>query len=85
MEKQLRNRLKQLRTERQSGQQVLAELAAKQSSVRDTLLRINGAIQVLEEELATANGSESQSGAQPAIAQANGHEKITTPPLIEVV
>jgi ABC-type transporter Mla subunit MlaD len=43
-----------------SGQKMLAELEAKQANLRDTLLRISGAIQVLEELLA-AN--------QPAVAE----------------
>lgn len=54
MEKRLKKRLQGLKTEYESGQKVLAELEAKQASVRDTLLRISGAIQVLEEELANA-------------------------------
>lgn len=51
MEKQLQTRLQSLKSEFESGQQVLAELEAKQVTVRETLLRISGAIQVLEEEL----------------------------------
>jgi hypothetical protein len=39
---------------------MLTELEAKQASVRETLMRINGAIQVIEEELAKANGSSSE-------------------------
>ncbi len=61
MKSQLQQRLQQLRAEYESGRKVLAELEAKQANVRDTLLRIEGAIQVLEEALAeaeeTANGS----------------------------
>lgn len=52
MKKRLEQRLQTLRTELESGQNVLAELELKQAAVRDTLLRISGAIQVLEEELA---------------------------------
>jgi septal ring factor EnvC (AmiA/AmiB activator) len=52
--KQLQQRLDQLKAEYKSGQQVLAELEAKQTNVQNTLLRIGGAIQVLEEELAKA-------------------------------
>lgn len=54
MRDKLKQRLQSLKTEYESGQKVLAELEAKQASVRDTLLRISGAIQVLEEELANA-------------------------------
>lgn len=35
---------------------MLADLEAKAANLRETLLRISGAIQVLEEELARANG-----------------------------
>ncbi len=52
MRKQLEARLTQLKTEFQSGQRTLAELEAKAASIRETMLRISGAIQVLEEELA---------------------------------
>ncbi len=52
MKEQLEERLQQLKTEYEAGQKMLAELEAKQASVRETLLRISGAIQVLEEELA---------------------------------
>jgi len=55
MKQKLEQRLQTLKTEFESGQKVLAELEAKQASVRDTLLRISGAIQVLEEALAEAN------------------------------
>jgi hypothetical protein len=49
---QLQKRLQSLRGEFESGQKVLADLEAKQTNVRETLLRISGAIQVLEEMLA---------------------------------
>jgi chromosome segregation ATPase len=55
MRENLEKRLQKLKTEFESGQKVLAELEAKQANVRDTLLRISGAIQVLEEELAKAD------------------------------
>ncbi|NEO94549.1 MAG: hypothetical protein F6K56_31935, partial [Moorea sp. SIO3G5] len=51
MKEQLEKRLTQLKAEFESGQKVLADLEAKQANVRETLLRIQGAIQVLEEEL----------------------------------
>lgn len=60
MKEQLTQRLQELKTEFEAGQKVLTELEAKQASVRDMLLRLSGAIQVLEEELAKAeqiNGS----------------------------
>ncbi|MBE9158173.1 hypothetical protein IQ265_15250 [Nodosilinea sp. LEGE 06152] len=51
MRERLQQRLQSLKAEHESGQKVLAELEAKQANVRDTLLRISGAIQVLEEML----------------------------------
>jgi prefoldin subunit 5 len=45
-------RISELQDEQQKGQQVLAELEGRAAELRQTLLRINGAIQVLEELLA---------------------------------
>ena len=55
MREKLEKRLQQLKAEFASGQKVLADLENKQANVRDTLLRIQGAIQVLEEELSEYN------------------------------
>lgn len=52
MKQQLEKRLQQLKAEYESGHKVLVELETKQANVKQTLLRIAGAIQVLEEELA---------------------------------
>lgn len=52
MKQQLEQRLKQLKSEFESGQKALAELENRQANLRNTLLRISGAVQVLEEELA---------------------------------
>ncbi len=52
MKQQLEQRLKELKAEFETGQRTLAELDARQANLRETLLRISGAIQVLEEELA---------------------------------
>ena len=54
MRTRLEQRLKELKAEFESGQKVLLELEKQQASVRETLLRISGAIQVLEEELASS-------------------------------
>lgn len=53
MREKLEQRLTELRAEYESGQRALAELEQKQVTLRDTVLRISGAIQVLEEELGT--------------------------------
>ncbi len=52
MQEQLQKRLQSLKAEYEAGQQVLANLEAKKAGLRETLIRISGAIQVLEEELA---------------------------------
>ncbi len=52
MRQQIEQRLKELKSEFESGQKMLADLEARQANLRDSLLRISGAIQVLEEELA---------------------------------
>ena len=54
MQEQLTQRLSQLKAEYETGEKMLAELEQKQRTLRETLLRISGAIQVLEEELGRA-------------------------------
>ncbi len=58
MKQQLEQRLQSLKAEFESGQKMLADLEAKQANLRDTLLRISGAIQVLEELLAQSQKPE---------------------------
>ena len=55
MRTQLEQRLQALHSEYTAGHKMLAELEAKQLHLRETLLRISGAIQVLEEELSTSD------------------------------
>lgn len=52
MKQQLEQRLQKLKDEFESGQKVIADLDNRRAEVQQTLLRIQGAIQVLEEELA---------------------------------
>jgi predicted nuclease with TOPRIM domain len=54
MRDQLENRLKELKSEFELGQSKLAEIEAQAANLRNMLLRISGAIQVLEEELGKA-------------------------------
>lgn len=51
MKEQLEKRLAELKAEFEAGQKAMADLEAKQANLRDTLLRISGAIQILEEEI----------------------------------
>ena len=54
MKAQLEHRLKELIAEFEAGQKMLSDLESKQAELRNTLTRISGAIQVLQEELAKA-------------------------------
>jgi len=54
VQEQIEARLQQLRSEFEGGQRLLSELESQEASLRSTLLRISGAMQVLEELL---NGS----------------------------
>lgn len=51
MKDRLQQRLQSLKIEYENGQKMLADLEAKQANLREMLLRISGAIQVLEETL----------------------------------
>ena len=51
MQQQIQSRIAVLKSEFETGQTKLQELELQQSRIRETLLRISGAIQVLEEML----------------------------------
>lgn len=72
MKQQLRQRLQQLQTEFESGQKLLTDLQTRQTEVEKSLLRISGAIQVLQEELGKAN-------------QRDGNEILSEPENLEVL
>lgn len=67
MNEKLATRLQTLRAEYASGQQMLADLEQRQAELQQTLLRISGAIQVIEELLAEAEpaAATAQDGATP--------------------
>ena len=65
LETKLRQRLEELRAEYDKGQKTLHELEGQAASVRATLLRISGAVQVLQEAF-----GEQQPEVGPPIAQA---------------
>ncbi|HEY8375468.1 MAG TPA: hypothetical protein VIK91_03220 [Nannocystis sp.] len=60
----IESRLAELRREFEAGQKLLRELEGKQMEVRDTMLRIGGAMQVLEELLAA--DAKPQAQAEPS-------------------
>lgn len=62
METRLRQRLEELRAEYEKGKKTVEDLEGQAANVRATLLRISGAIQVLQEEL---NGGEAPKDATP--------------------
>jgi len=51
MKSHIEQRLSALKNEYAAGEKLMAELEEKQVNLRNTLLRISGAIQVLEEVL----------------------------------
>ena len=57
MKTQLEQRLAELKAEYEAGQKMLADLESRQQNLQETLTRISGAIQVLEEELEKTNGT----------------------------
>lgn len=57
MKEQLEKRLEELRAEFQKGEATLQELETKTASVRQMMLRLSGAIQVLQEELEKSGGN----------------------------
>jgi len=51
MNEDIKARINELRTELESGRNMMAEMEAKRTNITYALLRISGAIQVLEELL----------------------------------
>lgn len=72
MKTELSQRLVELRAELARGQQHLDALDRQRQDVRDTLLRISGAIQVLEE--LTAQQATDPAAPEPFV-QGNGRSK----------
>jgi hypothetical protein len=70
MREQIKNRIESLRAEYRTGQEILAELEAREAGLKLTLTRIGGAIQVLEELL-----QESESMAATTETAANAGRK----------
>lgn len=75
MRERLEQRLEELKAEFECGQKVLADLDERRANVRDTLLRISGAVQSLEEILrgeaednADVRGADATAATRPAAA-----------------
>lgn len=67
MRERLEHRLQELKTEFGNGEQTLRELEEQMATVRQTLLRISGAIQVLEEELGHTDQTQRDEGHEPSV------------------
>ena len=52
MREQLEKRIKELQSEYETARRMLSDMVAQQTKHKETMLRISGAIQVLQEELA---------------------------------
>ena len=65
MKPMIETRLEELRREYEAGAGVMNELQKKQDELRTTLMRISGAIQALEELLATEAAGQDAAEAQP--------------------
>ena len=89
MQHQVQSRLDELRNEMSLGRQRVQDLERQLASVRDAMLRISGAIQVLEELLQTDGGSADfappvarapgESDGLPASPHADGHAALGQP------
>lgn len=65
MSDQLEERLKTLETEFENGRKMLADLEAREATLRSSLLRISGAIQVLREFVQQTDAVPVSESAQP--------------------
>ena len=88
MKQQLEQRLQQLKTESESGQKVITDLDNRRTEVQQTLFRIQGAIQVLEEELAkneeSAINNDVNNNNNGAVAESKAVEVLETETKTEV-
>lgn len=64
MKQTLATRLAALKSEHEAGQRMLEELETKRQSLTRTVLRIEGAIEVLQEMIASSDGERAPSDAE---------------------
>ena len=67
MRERLEQRVSELKAEQERGQHMLAEIDARQAELRQTLIRISGAIQVLEELLGSGSSQEDHNAPPAAV------------------
>jgi hypothetical protein len=80
MQERVEKRLKELKSEFESGQKMLMDFETKQANLRSTLLRISGAIQVLEEVMAAENGPAGKGNGHPIKEYAEPVSSAQQPP-----
>ncbi|HET7269947.1 MAG TPA: hypothetical protein VFI90_02560 [Rubrobacter sp.] len=68
MRERLEQRLQELKVEFGNGEKTLQDLETQVTTVRQTLLRISGAIQVLEEELGHTDQPQ-RDGHEPSVQE----------------
>jgi predicted nuclease with TOPRIM domain len=71
MNDQLEQRLKTLETEFETGKKMLAELEARESALRSSMLRLSGAIQVLREFVPETDPVAVLEEVEPSVVAAN--------------
>jgi hypothetical protein len=76
---QVQSRLADLRREYELGQRRLQELLAQEVTIRETLLRISGAIQVLEELSAGEAPGTGATGGDATAGDAAGPTVLSVP------
>ena len=75
MREQLEARLTELEQEFQVGEQQLRDVDLQQARLRETLLRISGAIQVLHELLESPGGMSGSEPLETEMESSNGRER----------
>ena len=82
MKDQLEKRLTELKSELESARKILADLKVRQAGIKNTILRMEGAIDVLEDELKKARGNEEKKKEEirkPALKKNTGQPVTSAP------
>lgn len=78
MREQLQRRLEELKKEFAAGRARVGELEQQQTTLHQTLFRISGAIQVLEEELKSSSTQDDAPSGSPAQVDPSQHNGART-------